>query len=313
MKHVEQFLWTEKYRPQKVSETILPSATKAIFQQFVDDKNVPNLLLFGGPGIGKTTVARAMLEELGCDILEINGSLHGNLDTLRTDILAFASTVSFTGGRKYVLLDEADYLTPHTQPALRNFMESFASNCGFILTCNFKNKIIEALQSRTSCIEFRLTAAEKVVMAAQMLGRLETILKAESIPFDKKVLVELVKKYLPDWRRCINELQRYAATGKIDTGILATINNTDIKDLLGAMKEKNFGAMRTWIAQNQTEDTATLFRRFYDMAVDVLDPKSVPMLIVTLADYQYKAAFVVDQEINLAACLTEVMHSCTFK
>ena len=310
----DQFLFTEKYRPQTVRDCILPVELKATFQKFVDDGMVPNLLLSGGSGIGKTTIARAMLNEMGCDSIVINGSMNGNIDTLRNDIMTFASTVSFQGGRKYVILDEADYLNPNsTMPALRNFMEEYSKNCGFILTCNFKNRIIEPLQSRTSVIEFKISGTDKAQMGAQFLSRVEIILTAEKIDYEKKVVAELIMKHMPDWRRCLNELQRYGTSGRIDAGILASFADTDLKDLLKHLKNKDFMAMRLWVGQNAGEDAPRLFRRLYDMASESMDHASIPRLVVTLADYQYKAAFVVDQEINLTACLTEIMHDCQFK
>lgn len=308
-------LWTERYRPHKVADCILPAALKKTFQQFVDDKNVPNLLLTGPAGIGKTTIARAMLDEIRADVLVINGSTDGRLiATLREDIKAFASTVSFHEGRKYIILDEADYMNAESlQPGLRNFMEEYSGNCGFILTCNFKNRILVPLQSRCSVIDFTLNNKEKVELAALFMDRLEKILDGESIPYEKSVLAALIKKYMPDWRRTLNEIQRYASHGKIDTGVLASVTETDIRDLLKSLKEKDFTAMRKWTGQNSSEDVSILFRRLYDSASEIMQPESIPNLVVLLGEYQYKAAFVADAEINLAACLTEVMHDCQFK
>jgi DNA polymerase III delta prime subunit len=311
---LDDFLWVEKYRPKTIGETILPDDLKATFQKFVDDKNIPNLILSGGPGIGKTTVARAMLEEVGATYIIINGSMNGNIDTLRTEIKQFASTVSFTGGRKYVILDEADYLNPQsTQPALRNFMEEFSANCGFILTCNFLNRIIEPLHSRCSVVHFRINKADRPKLATQFFNRVMTILKAENVKFESKVLPELIMRYFPDWRRVLNELQRYAASGQIDTGILSNLSNTSFQSLIASLKAKDFSSMRKWVAENIDNDSTSLFRNFYNNAVDVLQPNSVPQMVLLLADYQYKAAFVADQEINLAAFLTEVMAGCEFK
>lgn len=310
-------LWCERYRPHTVKDCILPESLKVMFQKFVDDKSVPNLLLTGSSGVGKTTIARAMLEEIGADYIVINGSMNGNIDTLRNEIMAFASTVSFFGGRKYVILDEADYLNANsTQPALRNFMEEYSGNCGFIMTCNFKNKIIQPLHSRCSVIDFNILPTDKRLMGALFMDRMEMVLKAESVQYTPQVLAELVKKYMPDWRRCINELQRYATgstTRTIDAGILALMVDVDIKELVKSLKAKDFTTMRKWIGQNSTTDVTALFRRLYDNASELLNPESVPMLIVHLGEYQYKAAFVADAEINLAACLTEIMHDCTFK
>jgi DNA polymerase III delta prime subunit len=310
----DHFLWVEKYRPKTIDKTILPANLKAVFQQFVDQKNVPNLLLCGKAGVGKTTVARAMLEELGCDYIIINGSMNGNIDTLRVEIKNFASTVSFAGGRKYVILDEADYLNPNsTQPALRNFMEEFSKNCGFILTCNFKNKIIDPLQSRCSVVDFTIPKEERTAMAGGFFKLVCNILETEGVKFDPKAVAEVVKKHFPDWRRVLNELQRYSATGKIDSGILTDIKQVSIKSLVKDMKDKNFTSVRKWVGENSDIDTSSFFRDLYDTSSEFLETKSIPQLVLILADYQYKAAFVADQEINIAACLTEIMVECTFK
>jgi len=303
----KDFLWVEKYRPKTIQETILPDQLKQTFQQFVDQSTLPNLLLAGGPGIGKTTVARAMCEQLEVDYIVINGSMNGNIDTLRTEIKDFASTISFTGSRKYVILDEADYLNPQsTQPALRNFMEEFSNNCGFILTCNFKNRIIEPLHSRCSVIEFKIASEDKASMASQMYKRVKAILSDEQIQYDQKALAELITRYFPDFRRVINEMQRYSATGSIDSGILANYDS-NIADLVSLLKEKKFVDMRKWIASHNDVDTADLYRKLYDSASTYVKPQSIPQMIVTLADYQYKAAFVADHEINNVACMTELM------
>lgn len=311
---LQDFLWVEKYRPKKVEDTILPPDLKATFQQFVDNKEIPNLILSGGPGIGKTTIARAMLEEIDCSYIVINGSMNGNIDTLRNEIKNFASTVSFKGGRKYVILDEADYLNPQsTQPALRNFMEEFSANCGFILTCNFLNRIISPLHSRCSVVQFKINKADRPQLATKFYGRVMTILNAEGVQYDAKVLPELIMKYFPDWRRVLNELQRYAASGKIDSGILANVKDVSLKNLASALKEKDFSTMRKWVVENLDNDPAAIFRNIFDTANEHLQPNSIPQLVILLADYQYKSAFVTDQEINLVAFLTEVMASCEFK
>jgi DNA polymerase III delta prime subunit len=305
---LEEFLWVEKYRPVTIQDTILPENLKQTFQEFVNQGNIPNLLLSGSAGCGKTTVARAMLEELGCDYIVINGSLNGNIDTLRNEIMQFASSVSLMGGRKYVILDEADYLNPNsTQPALRNFMEEFSRNCGFILTCNFKNRIIEPLQSRCSVVEFKIKKTDVPALAAQMMKRLCYILDTESVVYDKAVLVELIKKHYPDWRRVINELQRYSVTGKIDSGLLANITESSYKDLVRFLKEKDFTNTRKWVAENIDTDATAIFRTLYDTASQYVSKNSVPNLVLILAKYQYQAAFVSDHEINLTACLTEMM------
>jgi DNA polymerase III delta prime subunit len=309
----DEFLWVEKYRPKKISDCILPIELKKTFQQFVDNKDVPNLLLTGGAGVGKTTVARAMLEELGADYLVINGSMNGDINTLRNDIQQFASSVSFTGGRKYVILDEADYLNANsTQPALRNFMEEFSRNCGFILTCNFKNRIIEPLHSRCSVLEFRISKADMPKLAMQFFKRASSILEKENVTFDKAVVAELINKHIPDWRRVLNELQRYSATGSIDSGIFVNLSNDSFKAVVDLVKSKNFNEMRRWVAESSDSDYSSVFRKFYDQAYAYLKPQSIPHLVLLLGKYQYQSAFVADQEVNLAAFLTEVMIELEF-
>ena len=309
----ENFLWVEKYRPQAIADTILPKATKSVFQKFVDQKNVPNLILSGTAGVGKTTVARAMLEELGCDYIVINGSMDGNIDTLRTKILNFASSVSFTGGRKYVILDEADYLNANsTQPALRNFMEEFSANCGFILTCNYVNRIIEPLHSRCSIVDFKINKKDKEEMFIETYKRLRSILKAEGIENDKEVVASLLQKYFPDFRRCINELQRYSATGKIDSGILSNFVEVSLSKLLKAMKEKDFTSVRKWVSDNSDMEVNSFFRKLYDVSNEQFTPVGVAQLVLILAKYQYQSAFVVDQEINTSALCVEIMMDCEF-
>jgi DNA polymerase III delta prime subunit len=309
---LEEFLYVEKYRPKTVSDTILPVSLKQTFQQFVDQKNVPNLLLTGTAGVGKTTIAKAMLEELGCDYIVINGSDEGRLiDTLRTKIKGFASSMSLSGGRKYVILDEADYLNAETvQSALRNFMEEYSANCGFIMTCNFANKIIEPLRSRCSVVEFKMAPEDKPKLAGEFFKRVCNILTGEGVEFDKPTVVEVVKKHFPDNRRVLNELQRYAATGKIDAGILVNFSELGMKELMSSMKAKEFTKVRKWVAQNCDGDTTAIFRKIYDSAGDYVKPNSVPQLVVTLADYQYKAAFAADPEINMMAMMTEIMIDC---
>ena len=304
----KEFLWVEKYRPKTIEETILPAELKATFQQFVDQKNIPNLILSGTAGVGKTTVARAMLEELGCDYIVINGSMNGNIDTLRNEILNFASSVSLAGGRKYVILDEADYLNPNsTQPALRNFMEEFSKNCGFILTCNFKNRIIEPLHSRCSVIDFKISKKDMVKLAQQFFKRTQGILENENIPYDKQVVAEVINKHFPDWRRVLNELQRYSATGNIDTGILSTMTQTSIKELMGFLKDKNFTEVRKWVKNNTDTDVNDLYNQFYETAVEYFEPKYIPALVILIAKYQYQNAFAANSEINFAAFIAETM------
>lgn len=310
----EEFLWVEKYRPQTINDTILPDDLKKTFQQFVEQKNIPNLILAGPAGIGKTTVAKAMLEELGCNYIVVNGSLDRNIDTLRVSIQQFASSMSLVGGRKYVILDEADYLNANsTQPALRNFMEEYASNCGFILTCNYKNRIISPLHSRCSVIDFKLNKSDQKEILTQFYKRVTNILKAENVPFDKQVIAEFIRKYFPDWRRIINELQRYSATGSIDTGILTSLQEVTIKQLIADMKDKNITNVRKWAAENCNNDQATIFRKLYDTSQEYFSPVGVAQLIMIIGKFQYYAAFVADPEINIANCLTEIMVECEFK
>ena len=262
---LDQALWVEKWRPHTIEDAVLPAELKTTFQQFVNDKFVPNLLLSGRAGIGKTTVARALLEELGCDYIVINGSLNGNIDTLRNEIKTFASSVSLSGGRKYVILDEADYLNPNsTQPALRNFMEEYSKNCGFILTCNFKNRIIEPLHSRCGVIEFKLPKEERPKIAAAFFRRVVDILTTENVTFDSKAVAGVVEKFFPDFRRTLNELQRYAATGAIDAGILANKKEETFKELFDYIKQKNFTNVRKWVGENSDVDSAVFFRSLYD-------------------------------------------------
>jgi len=309
----EDFLWVEKYRPKTIEDAILPVQLKAIFQQFVEQQNIPNLILSGSAGVGKTTVARAMLEQLGCDYIVINGSMNGNIDTLRNEILNFASSVSLAGGRKYVILDEADYLNANsTQPALRNFMEEFSRNCGFILTCNFKNRIIEPLHSRCSVIDFKISKSDMAKLAGQFFKRVQMILDSEKITFDTAVVAEVIKKHFPDWRRVLNELQRYSATGSIDSGILANLQEVSLNELVTLMKDKNFSGIRKWVAENLDNDQNTVFRKLYDHCSDFLVKSSIPHLVLLLGRYQYQAAFSADSEINLMACLTEMMMELEF-
>ena len=305
---LEEFLWVEKYRPRTVEETILPTELKATFQQFVDQGNIPNLILSGSAGVGKTTIARAMLEQLECDYIVINGSMNGNIDTLRNEILTFASSVSLSGGRKYVILDEADYLNANsTQPALRNFMEEFSRNCGFILTCNFKNRIIEPLHSRCSVVDFKISKKDMSKLAMQFMKRVNTILNTENVKYESAVIAEVITKHFPDWRRVLNELQRYSATGNIDSGILANMQQTSIKELLGLMKDKNFSEVRKWVRNNVDSDVNVLYNAFYDTAVDYFEVEYIPALVMLIGRYQYQNAFAANSEINFAAFCAEIM------
>ena len=307
-----EFLWVEKYRPRNLEDCILPAEQKAAFQEFIEKGEIQNMLLCGGAGMGKTTVARALCEQLGTDYLIINGSEESGIDVLRTKIKQFASTVSFTGKTKVIILDEADYLNPNsTQPALRGFIEEFSKNCRFIFTCNYKNRIIPPLHSRCAVIEFKYSKQEKPKIAAKFLKRIQFILQNEDISFDEKVIAALLLKYFPDYRRIINELQRYSASGTIDEGILARVGEVNTQELVEALKEKDWKKMRQWVVNNIDNDSQGLFRKVYDDLSDKV--VQVPELVLILADYQYKAAFVADHEINLVACLTEIMATVKFK
>jgi DNA polymerase III delta prime subunit len=302
-------IWNEKYRPRKIADTILPESLKSIFEKFVETGKSPNIILSGRAGVGKTTVAKAMVEELGADYMIINGSMNGNIDTLRNDIQVYASSVSLTGGRKYVILDEADYLNANsTQPALRNFMEEFSNNTSFILTCNFVNRLIEPLQSRCSLIDFKISTADKPILAKQFFQRTLQILEAENVKYDKKVVAEVVNKYFPDWRRTLNELQRYAATGSIDVGILTSFESDRINDLIEHLKSKNFTEARKWIARNSDIDASTFYRKLYDILPShVSSSSSSASIIMTLAEAQFREAFVADSEINRSAVVASLM------
>jgi len=309
---VKEFLFVEKYRPQTIAECILPKDLKETFQKIVDKGELPNMMFTGSAGVGKTTVAKALCNELDIDYMLINGSEDGNIDTLRGKIKQFASTVSLHGGQKVVILDEADYLNPQsTQPALRGFIEEFSSNCRFILTCNFKNRIIDPLHSRCSIYEFNI--GNKAVMAEQFMSRLKFILDSEGIIHDDAVIAELIMKYIPDWRRVINECQRYGMSGHIDTGILVTLSETSIKGLMEDLKTKNFKKMRKWVTDNMDVESAKLFRMIYDNMITYIEPSSIPQVVLILADYSYKDSFVADHELNVVACMTEIMSSINFK
>ena len=308
----QEFLWVEKFRPRTLEDCILPADQKKIFQEMLSKGEIQNMLLCGGAGMGKTTIARALCEELQTDYIVINGSEESGIDVLRTKIKQFASTVSFSGKAKVVILDEADYLNPNsTQPALRAFMEEFSSNCRFIFTCNFKNRIIPPLHSRTTVIEFKLPKSEKPKIAGAFFKRVCEILKHENIEFDQKVAAKVIEKHFPDYRRILNEMQRYSSSGKIDEGILVNMGEVNMQELIASLKDKDWKKMRTWVVNNIDNDPQTLFRKFYDTFCDSV--VQVPQLILLLADYQYKSAFCADQEINLVACLTEIMASVEFK
>jgi DNA polymerase III delta prime subunit len=311
-----EFLWVEKYRPKTIEDCILPENIKKTFQDFLDKGEVPNLLLAGPAGCGKTTVAKALCNELGVDVYVINGSDEGRfLDTVRNTAKNFASTVSLssTAKHKVIIIDEADNTTNDVQLLLRAFTEEFSGNCRFIFTCNFKNKIIEPLHSRCACIDFSSNSKIRPQLAAQFFKRLQEILGAESVEYDNKVLVELINKHFPDWRRVLNECQRYSSSGKIDSGILATFSDVKVNDLLKYLKEKNFKEVRKWVVNNLDNDASVLLRRIYDSLYESLVPGSIPAAVLVIAKYQYQVAFVADQEINMLACLTELMVECTFK
>ena len=311
------FLWVEQYRPKTIQDCILPEQTKKTFLEFLKKKEIPNMLLSGTAGTGKTTVARALCEELGVDYIIINGSDEGRqIDTLRNKIKNFASTVSLTeqSNHKVVIVDEADYMNAESvQPALRNFIETFYKNCRFIFTCNYKNKILPALHSRCTVIDFAIKNGQKVKTAQALLKRLGKVLDDEQIEYDKKVLAELIQKYYPDFRRTINELQRYSVRGKIDSGILFSLSEANTKELVKVLKEKRFNDMRKWVINNLDKEPSSLFTTIYELMYKSIEPQSVPQSILIIAGYQYKSAFVADQEINMVACLTEIMANCKFK
>ena len=311
---MKDFLWVEKYRPKRIDSCVLPDHLKDTLSKFVVQGDIPNLILSGGPGVGKTTVARAMLEELNLTYMFVNGSEESGIDVLRTKIKNFASTVSLHGGRKYLILDEADYLNPQsTQPALRGMIEEFHKNCGFILTCNYKNRLIPPLHSRCSVIDFNIPKSEKQQLAADFLNSAIEMLTNEGIEYEKKVIAELIFKHFPDWRRIVNELQRYSVSGTIDAGILVNISDANIDELIHSMKNKEFTNVRKWVVDNLDMDHVRLYRYIYDHLHKFLDGSCVPHIVVILAEYQYKAAFVADQEINMLACLTEIMARGKFK
>ncbi len=308
----EEFLWTEKYRPKTISDCVLPERLKKVFQEFVDDKQIPNLLLHGSSGVGKTTVARALCKEVGCSDFVINGSEESGIDVLRNEVKRFASTGSLTGnGRKMVILDEADYLNPSsTQPALRGMMEEFSSNCGFIFTCNYPSKIIPALHSRCTVIEFKITQSE---IKESFVERVKYILDTENISYDKDVVVGLTDKYLPDLRRILNELQKSATSGVIDADTLQDYEAVSIDELCDLLKQNQFDEVRQWVVENQEGEPTALLRKIYDSLSEMLEPESVPGAVLIIADYSYKSTLVSDQEINLVACMVEIMANCEFR
>ena len=308
------FLWVEQYRPKTIDDCILPDSLKTLFLAFIKKGEISNMLFSGTAGIGKTTVAKALCEQMNCDWIMINGSEEGGIDVLRNKIKNFASTVSLSGGKKVVILDEADYLNPQsTQPALRGFVEEFHKNCRFILTCNFKNRIIEPLHSRFSNIEFKVNPKDKPKLASRLFERAVYILKEQNVSYEDKVLVELITKHFPDFRKLINELQRYSVSGSIDAGILVNVSDENLKTLVTHLKGKAFSDMRKWVVNNLDNDPVKIFRKIYDTLYTNLEPSTIPHAVLIIADYQYKSAFVADQEINLVACLTELMSQVKFK
>lgn len=312
----DDFLWVEKYRPKTIEECILPENTKKTFKDFLNKGEVPNLLLTGPAGCGKTTVAKALCNELGVDFYVINGSDEGRfLDTVRNNAKNFASTVSLTATAKHkvIIIDEADNTTNDVQLLLRAFTEEFSKNCRFIFTCNYKNKIIEPLHSRCAVVEFSITSKQKPAIAAGFFKRLQQILELENVKFDPRVLAELINKHFPDWRRVLNECQRYSVGGEIDTGILSSFSEIKTDDLIKNLKERNFPEVRKWVVSNLDNDSGVLLRRVYDACYETLDGPSIAAAVLIVAKYQYQAAFVADQEINLLAALTEIMVDCKFK
>jgi DNA polymerase III delta prime subunit len=307
-------LWVEKYRPKKIEDCILPDSLKATFQEFVNRKEIPNLLLAGTAGVGKTTVAKALCEEVGCDYIVINGSDEGRqIETFRVKIKNYASSVSLMGGRKVIIIDEADYMNAESvQPALRGAIEEFSSNCSFIFTCNFKNRIIDPIHSRCTVIDFKLNGS-KAKMASAFFKRVEGILTQEKVKYDKEVVAAIITKHFPDNRRVLNELQRYSVSGTIDRGILSNVSEVQLTELIKSLKEKDFAGARKWTTNNLDNDPARLYRKIYDGLYEHLKANSVPQLVLHLAKYQYQAAFVPDHEINMIACLTEIMVDCEFK
>ena len=309
----QHILWVEKYRPKTIEDCILPDGIKSTFQEYVNRKEIPNLLLAGSAGVGKTTIAKALCEEVGCDYIMINGSDESGIDVLRNKIKNYASSMSLSGGRKVVIIDEADYLNPNsTQPAMRGAIEEFSSNCSFIFTCNFKNRIIDPIHSRCSVVDFKINGS-KQKMAAAFFKRAEWILEQEGITYDKSVVAAVITKHFPDNRRVLNELQRYSVSGTIDKGILASVSDVQLSELVSSIMNKDFASCRKWVTNNLDNDITRIFRNIYDGLYEKLKPNSVPQMVLILAKYQYQSAFVADHEINLIACLTELMVECEFK
>lgn len=310
----EHVLWVEKYRPEKISDCILPDSIKSTFQEFANQGKIPNLLISGSAGVGKTTIAKALCKEVDCDYIVINGSDENGIDVLRTKIKTYASSVSLSGGRKVIIIDEADYLQANsTQPALRNFIEEFSINCSFIFTCNYKNRIIEPLHSRCSVIDVKIAKEDKQKLMAQFFKRVCWILEQENVEFNKEVVAQVVAKYFPDNRRVLNELQRYSMGGVIDAGLLSQVSDVNISPLIKSLKEKAFADVRKWVVDNLDNDSHTIYRKLYDNMNEILKPNSIPQLVLLIGKYQYQTAFVADHEINLMAFFTECMVDLEFK
>ena len=305
----------EQYRPSTIDDLVLPESIKGTFREIISQDKIPNLILSGSAGVGKTSAAMVLCKALNCDYIIVNGSDEGRLiETLRNKLTQYCSSVSMSGGRKVVIMDEADYMTPDSvQPAMRGFMEKFSSNCSFIFTCNFKNRIIEPIHSRCAVIDYRITDTDKQKLAAEFMNRCITILTDNNIEYDGNVVAELIMKHLPDFRRVLNELQRYSVSGNIDSGILLNISDANMKELIECLKSKNFKGVRTWVVNNMDNDPQKIFRKIYDHLYTSADPSTIPQIILHIAEYQYKSAFVADQEINLMACLVEIMTNAKFK
>jgi DNA polymerase III delta prime subunit len=308
----EHILWVEKYRPKTIEDCILPENIKSTFQEYVNKKEIPNLLLSGTAGVGKTTIAKAMCEEVGCDYIVINGSSERGISVMQTQVMNYATSMSLAGGRKVVILDEADNLTPDAQKALRGMMEEVSSNCSFIFTCNFKNRILDAIHSRCTVVDFKLNGS-KQKMAAAFFKRVEWILDQEGVNYDKQVVAAVITKHFPDNRRILNELQRHSVSGSIDKDILASVSDVQLSELVSSIMNKDFASCRKWVTNNIDNDMSRIIRSIYDTLYEKLKPNSVPQMVLILAKYQYQAAFVADHEINLIACLTELMVECEFK
>lgn len=310
----EHLLWVEKYRPHKIADCILPEELKSTFAEYVKQKNVPNLILSGGPGMGKTTVARALCDEIELDYIMINGSNESNIDTLRTKIVGYASAVSLTGGRKVVIIDEADYLNPNsTQPAFRGVIEEFAQNCSFIFTCNYKNRLIEPLHSRCAVVDFKINKEQAEKIAMQVFKRICEILKAEGVKYDKDTLIALILKYFPDFRRILNELQRYSVSGVIDKGIFEQLEQQKIDAVVAYLRDKNYKDLRIWVGQNLDNDVIQIMKEVFNRLNEFVDPKFVPAAVVILGKYMHYAAFAADAEVNLMAFFSELMLECEMK